>query len=165
MTSLKSIIFFILTSLALLSCGGASHYLASCNFSENDSYEVNSYFGCCGCQAKYFDIKSGKRIVEQVVYSYNCSSVGSPTKFVFNYDNRGRIISCDKYMATTANDFTLPLTNYERNVFSAIDTNNTLKANYTIIRFSEIKGFRKPVGSEITHSFPIVRKGEKLPVN
>jgi hypothetical protein len=154
-----------LTCLSLLSCGGASHYLASHNLSGNDSYEVNSYFGCCGCQAKYFDIKSGKRIVEQVVYSYNCSSIGAPTKFVFNYDKRGRIVSCDKYVATMTNDFTIALSDYEKNVFSVIDTSSTMKANYTISQFSEIKGFRKAVDKEITHLFPIVRKGEKLPVN
>jgi hypothetical protein len=39
-----------------------------------------------------------------------------------------------------------------------------MKANYTTIKFSAITGFRKPVDKEITHSFPLVKKGVKIPV-
>jgi len=148
----------------LTSCGGTTHYLSSGDFSKTATYKVNSYFGCCGCEAKYFIINSDKRKVEQIIYSYNCYSIGKPTKFIFNYNKRGQLISCDKYVATTSNDFTQTLNEQEKQLFSTIDTSSLLKANHTTIKFSEITGFRKPVDKEITHSFPLIKKGVKLPV-
>src|SRR5690349_20865694 len=145
MQVLKNIILVVAIFVTLISCGGTTHSLSSGQFSEEDNYKINSYYGCCGCEAKYFIINSGKRKVEQIIYSYNCYDTGKPTKFVFNYDKRGRIISCDKYIATTSNDLTLKLTEQEQNLFYTVDTSSLMKANYTAIKFSEIKGFRKPV--------------------
>ena len=159
----KNIILFFGISVTLISCGGTTHYLTSGNFSKDEKYQVNSYYGCCGCEAKYFLIDSGKRKIEQVIYSYNCSGIGSPTKFVFNYNRKGKIIGCDRYVATTSNDFTIPLSDYEKKLFLTVDTSNIMKANYTLTKFSEIRGFRKPIDKEIAHSFPLIKKGYKLP--
>ena len=164
MTIIKKIILLILIFVTLISCGGTTHYLSSGQFSRKDNYKINSYYGCCGCEAKYFIINSGKRKVEQVIYSYNCYAKGKPTKFVFNYNKLGRIISCDKYVATTSNDFTLKLSEQEKNLFYTVDTSSLMKPNFTIIKFSEITGFRKPIDKEITHSFPLIKKGAKLQV-
>ena len=84
--------------------------------------------------------------------------------FIFNYNRLGRIISCDKYVATTSNDFTLKLSEQEKSLFYIVDTSKLMRANYTKIRFSEIKGFRKPFDKEITHSFPLINRGGNLPV-
>jgi hypothetical protein len=151
-------------ALTLISCGGTTHYLSSGSFSKADTYNINSYYGCCGCEAKYFLINSGKRKAEQVIYSYNCYRIGKPTKFVFNYNKQGRLISCDKYVSTTTNDFSMELSDYEKKIFSMLDTSSMTKANYSVIKFSEIKGFRKPIDNEITHSFPLVKKGSDLQV-
>jgi hypothetical protein len=164
MTTLKNIILLIAIFVTLISCGGTTHSLSSGQLSKKDNYKINSYYGCCGCEAKYFIINSGKKKVEQIIYSYNCYGAGKPTKFVFNYNKLGRIISCDKYVATTSNDFTLKLSEQEKNLFYTVDTSSLMKANYTIINFSEITGFRKPIDKEITHSFPLIKKGVKLPV-
>lgn len=162
MTRLKKIIFSTIIFFTLISCGGTTHRLSSGQFSKKDNYKINSYSGCCGCKAKYFVINSGKRKAEQVIYSYNCYSTGKPTKFIFNYNKLGRIISCDKYVATTSNDFTLKLSEQERELFNMVDTSSLMKANNTTIKFSEITGFRKPIEPEITHSFPLIKKGSKL---
>jgi len=165
MAILKKIILSVIISVGLISCGGTTHYLASGQFSKKDNYKINSYYGCCGCKAKYFIITSGKRKVEQVIYSYNCYNIGKPTKFIFNYNDRGKLISCDKLVATTSDDFTQTLNEQEKQIFSTLDTSSLLKANYTTIKFSEIKGFRKPIDKEVTHSFPLIKKGYKLPIN
>ena len=165
MAILKKIILSVIISVGLISCGGTTHYLASGQFSKKDNYKINSYYGCCGCKAKYFIITSGKRKVEQVVYSYNCYNIGKPTKFIFNYNDRGKLISCDKLVATTSDDFTQTLNEQEKQISSTLDTSSLLKANYTTIKFSEIKGFRKPIDKEVTHSFPLIKKGYKLPIN
>jgi hypothetical protein len=164
MRPLKNILFAT-TIFILISCSGTTHYLASGNFTNNESYRINSYYGCCGCEAKYFILYTGKRKTEQIIYSYNCYGTGKPTKFVFNYNQQGRLISCDRYVATNANDFTQILNKNERKLFSTVDTSFLLKANYSIIQFSEIQGFRKPLEKEIAHSFPLIRKGYKLPVH
>jgi hypothetical protein len=158
-------ISLLFTTQLLISCGGTTHHLTSGNLSKNKTYHVNSYYGCCGCEAKYFLIKSGRRKVEQIIYSYNCYAKGKPTKFVFNYNKLGRIISCDKYVATTLDDFTLKLSEQEKQIFYAVDTSSLLKAKSTTINFSEITGFRKPFDKEVTHSFPLIKKGGKLKVN
>lgn len=164
MKAIKNIIFSIAISVTLFSCGGTTHSLSSGQFSKKDNYIVNGYYGCCGCEAKYFIIKSGKRKIEQIIYSYNCYGKGKPTKFIFNYNSIGRIISCDKYVATISNDFTLKLSEQEKKLFYMVDTSSLMKANSTTIRFSEITGFRKPIDKEITHSFPLIRRGANLPV-
>ena len=164
MITLKKNSFLIAIFVTLISCGGTTHYLSSGEFSKKDNYKINSYSGCCGCEAKYFIINSGRRKVEQIIYSYNCYRTGKPTKFIFNYNKLGRIISCEKYVATTSNDFTLKLSEQEKNLFYTVDSNSLMKANYTTIKFSEIKGFRKPNDKEITHSFPLIKKGVKLSV-
>jgi hypothetical protein len=157
--------FAYLIVVVLSSCGGTTHHLSSGKLSGNRAYTINSYFGCCGCQAKYFFIDSGKRHVEQVIYSYNCYNTGKPTKFVFNYNDAGKITSCDRYVATTINDYMLKLTEQEKLLFTTLEADSTLKATHTTIRFSEITGFRKPVDQEVTHSFPLIKKGNKLVVN
>ena len=158
-------IFYLISIFTLTSCGGTTHSLTSGNFSNNDNYKINSYFGCCGCQAKYFTINSRKRKVEQIIYSYNCYSIGKPTKFIFNYNDNGQLISCDKYVATNSNDYIQKLTEQERQLFSAIDTISSIKATHINIKFSEITGFRKPQEKEVTHSFPLIKKGYKLQIN
>jgi hypothetical protein len=159
-----NIFFGFLILATLLSCGGTTHNLSSGNFSKTHSYKINSYYGCCGCKAKYFTINSGKRKVEQVIYSYNCYGTGKPTKFVFNYNNKGRLMSCDKYIATVQDDFSLKLTDQEKMIFETLDASNVMKADYSTVRLSDIKGFRKPQDKEITHTFPLIKKGYKLPV-
>ena len=129
---------FYLTFIVTLftSCGGTTHYLASGDFSKTENFNVNSYYGCCGCEAKYFIINSGKRKVEQIIYSYNCYNIGKPTKFIFNYNVRGQLMSCDKYVATISNDFTQTLNEKERELFSKLDTSSLMKANHTTIKFA-----------------------------
>lgn len=165
MTTLKKIFFSLIIPVGLTSCGGTTHYLASGQYSKKDNYKINSYYGCCGCEAKYFIINSGKQKVEQVIYSDNCYNIGKPTKFIFNYNDRGKLISCDKLIATTSDDFTQTLNEQEKRIFSMLDTSILLKANYTTIKFSEIKGFRKPIDKEVTDSFPFIKKGYKVPIN
>ena len=75
------------------------------------------------------------------------------------------MVSCDKFIATTKNDFTMELTAEERSLFVTVDNDSTLKQEYNIIKFSEIKGFKKPRENDISHSLPLVKKGYKLPVN
>ena len=164
MAIFKNLILFITIFVSLISCGGATHSLSSGQFSKKEHYKINSYSGCCGCEAKYFIIIAGRKKIEQIIYSYNCYGTGKPTKFVFNYNILGKIINCNKYVATTSNDFTLKLTEQEKSLFATVDTNNLMKAKYTTIKFSEITGFRKSIDKEVTHSFPLIQKGYKLSI-
>jgi hypothetical protein len=164
--TLKNAFLFCSMVLLLLSCGGgATHHLASGTFSKNETYNINSYYGCCGCEAKYFLINSGKRKTEQVIYSYNCSGTSIPTKFIFNYNKQGEIISCDKYIATTANDYTIKLTDGEKFLLTAIESSTILAGKYTVIKLSLVTGFKKTPDQSIGHSFPLIKKGYKLPVH
>lgn len=158
------LIYILLISTLLISCGGTTHHLASGNFSENQSYRINSYYGCCGCHAKYFLLKTGKQETAQIIYSYNCYTIGKPTKFIFNHNKKGQIISCEKYIATTDSDFTIQITDAERHLFNLADTSITLRDISRIINLSAITGFRKPTSSETTHDFPLIKKGHKLPI-
>jgi hypothetical protein len=165
MRLVKTIVYSLAMLVTLLSCGGTTHSLLSGKFSNNESFKINSYYGCCGCSAKYFVIYSGSRMMEQVIYSYNCYAIGKPTKFVFNYNDNGKLVSCDKYVATTSEDFTQKLSEHESQLFSRLDTTVPPKINSTVTTFSEIKGFRKPMDDEVSHSFPLIKKGYKLPIN
>ncbi len=157
---------FYVVAILLVSCGGgATHHLASGVFSKNETYNINSYYGCCGCEAKYFLISSGKRKAAQVIYSYNCTGSGVPTKFIFNYNKQGKLISCDKYIATTANDYTIKLTDQEKMLFKAIESSAILEGRYTTIKLSQVTGFKRTDDKMIGHSFPLIKKGYKLPVN
>ena len=150
--AIRNLILLVL--LAMLSCGTTNN-ISSGNFSKKNSYKINSYAGCCGCDAKYLNIYEDKRLVEQIVYSYNCYTAGSPTKFIFNYNKIGHLQYCDKLIATTEDDFQIPVTAYEKIVFSSLDSVINSTRHTPIQTYSGIKGFRKPVEKEITHSFPL----------
>ena len=147
----------------LISCA-TKNKLSTGLLENNHNYKIYSYYGCCGCESKYFTISLGKKAVEQIIYSYNCHGKGKPTKFIFNYDKKGKIVSCDKFVATITNDFSMELSAQEKVLFAMVENDSTMKQEYNIIKFSEIKGFRKSLEKEITHSFPFLKKGYKLPV-
>ena len=163
METLKIKLLSLTIVLALLSCGGTTNNLASGEFSKIDNYKINSYAGCCGCKAKYFNIYQHKQIQEQIIYKYNCYTPGLPTKYVFNYKKSGNLVDCDKYIATANNDFEIALTGYETTMFSLLDS-DTLKFGNKTMQYSEIKGFRKAKDKEVTHSFPLIKKGYNLTV-
>jgi hypothetical protein len=125
--------YSVLIIFALAGCGGTTHYLASGNFSQNSNYEINSYYGCCGCEAKYFTISSAKQKIEQVIYSYNCHHIGLPTKFIFKYNDSKNLIGCDALVATTRDDYTLILNEQERQLFTEVATSDLLKPNHTAV--------------------------------
>lgn len=164
MKRFNSIILFSITLFTLFSCGGITNTLSTGQFSKNNSYNVKSYFGCCGCEAKYLLLKKGNRKTEQIIYSYNCYAKGNPTKFIFNYNKSGKIISCEKYIATNSSEYTIKLSEEEKQIFRTIDTSLLMRANSTKLKLSDITGFRKPLEKEITHSFPLVRRGFKIPI-
>ena len=119
---------------------------------------MNRYVGCCGCNATYFDIQLGNRTVEQVIFKYNCGSggAGKPTKYVFQHDAKGRIISGEKYVAAFSDDFSMLVTDDEKKVFQLVDSNGML---------SRILGFRKVKANEAHHHFPLIKNGVKLKLN
>jgi hypothetical protein len=162
MASLKINLLLLSIAPALLSCSRFNNTRSVGQFSKTTTYKINGYAGCCGCFARYFNIYEGKKIEEQVIYNYNCYSPGLPTKFVFNYAKNGNLVDCDKYIATSSNDIELELTSYEKRLFILLDTDTSLHAANTNIKYAEIKGFRKPKEKEVTHSFPLVKKGYKL---
>lgn len=151
------VLLFIL-SLASASCGGTTHLLSSGMLSHGNAFKVNRYVGCCGCKATYVDIQSGKRTVEQVTFNYNCGSggAGHPTKFVFQHDAKGRIISGEKYVAAFDDDFSMRVTDDEKKVFQLVDSSGML---------SRISGFRKVKANEPHHHFPLIKNGVKLKLN
>ena len=161
---LNKIFLLIITIAILTACGGTTHSLTTAEFSKTEICKVNSYYGCCGCEAKYFIVKKGRRKVEQIIYSYNCNGGGIPTKFIFNYNKIGHLISCEKYIATFDNDYTLKLTENEIKIFSTIDTSTMMKSKNNTIILLNIKGFRKPLDKDFPHLFPLIRKGYKLKV-
>ncbi|MGC4034911.1 MAG: hypothetical protein QM764_03045 [Chitinophagaceae bacterium] len=148
----------------LISCGGTTRILTFGSLTKNETYKINSYYGCCGCEAKYFTISVDGRKMEQVIYSYNCSAPGKPTKFIFNYNKHGRLVSCDRYIATTTNDFAIQLSEKEKELFSLLEKDSLTKVKYSMINFSDVTGFRKPYDKETVHSFPLIKKGYKLKV-
>jgi len=151
--------------LNIISCG-VTRNLANGKLSKNENYRINVYYsGCCGCVANYFMIYKRLKKVEQVIYSYNCPTGGNPTKFIFNNNIFGKIISCDKYIATTDSDFTIELTTYEKKIFSLIENNNNLQPEGKIVYFKDIKGFRKPKSTDITHHFPFIKRHWKVKIN
>ena len=46
----------------MLSCSGTKHVLDSGELANSSSYKINSYVGCCGCSAEYFNIYSKDNI-------------------------------------------------------------------------------------------------------
>jgi hypothetical protein len=159
----KNILYYA-TCVFLLNACSTSNNLKSGVFTTTYNYNINSYFGCCGCEAKYFTINKGKSPIEQIIYSYNCYNEGSPMKFIFNYNKKGQIVSCEKYIGTVNNDYTLPLTEQEIFILSLVKNDSTLKPKFAEREFYEIKGFRKPLEGEIAHSFPLIKNGIKLPI-
>jgi hypothetical protein len=148
--------------IVLLSCGGNKILLETVQISDQARYELNSYVGCCGCKANYFDLKLGNKILEEVIYSYNCSGPGIPTKFRFNYSENGKIVDFSKYIATTESDYEIQLTSSEKSLFAAIERDSTLKGKDISLSLSRIQGFRKLFAGEMGHSFPLIKKGYKL---
>lgn len=142
-------------SLMIISCGGTTHEITSGSLSNGNTFQVNRYIGCCGCEANYFVIKSGNRNVEQVIFKYNCGQggTGTPTKYVFLRDGKGKLKSGDKYIATMSDDFSIPLTEDEKKMFQLVDSSGML---------SQILGFRKPKANEPNHPFPLIKNGHKL---
>lgn len=160
-----NLLLFITVTLTFASCvTGTTHHLASGNFTKNETYEMNKYNGCCGCEAKYFILNSNGKKTEQVIYSYNCSGNGTPTKFIFNYDKKGALVSCSKYIATTVNDYTMKLTEQEKFLLTAAGKSSVLQPNYITIQLSDITGFRKPTDKELVHDFPLIKNGTALKV-
>lgn len=82
-----------------------------------------------------------------------------PTKFIFNYDEYGRLLYCNKLVATTDNDFEEALTPNESNLFLFLDKDKILNIGYKYIKYRDIKGFRKLKFAETSHSFPLVKGG------
>ena len=56
-------------------------------------FEVKKIVSCCGCSASYYNLYQRRKLIEQIVYNYNCPG-GSATKFLFNYNKR-RIVSSE----------------------------------------------------------------------
>lgn len=152
--TLRNFTLFSVLAMLFNSCGTTNN-IATGNFSKKDSYKINSYAGCCGCFAKYFNIYSGKKLIEQIVYSYNCYNAGSPTKFIFNYNEIGHLQYCDKLVATVNDDFQIPVTAYEKIIFVLLDSFINLNRYTPVQTYTGIKGFRKLIDKEITHTFPL----------
>ncbi|MGC4103524.1 hypothetical protein [Ferruginibacter sp.] len=164
--TIKRTLFIVSIAFSLLSCGAYVSNIASGSLSKTTRYKMYNYASsCCGCKAEYFNIyNSTGEIKEQVVYTYNCYSHGMPTKFVFNYDEYGRLIYCSKLVATTEDDFEEPLNESERTLLDEINKTKVLTIQDKIVRYSAIKGFRKPRSQEITHEFPLAKKSFGVPV-
>ena len=122
----------------LISCA-TKNKLSTGSLENNHNYKIYSYYGCCGCESKYFTISLGKKAVEQIIYSYNCHGKGKPTKFIFNYDKKGKIVSCDKFVATITNDFSMELSAQEKVLFAMVENDSTMKQEYNIIKFLRLK--------------------------
>jgi hypothetical protein len=154
----NSVVIFSFCFL-LVSCGGTTRNLSSGQFSKTEKYTIKSYYGCCGCAAEYFNIYNGSVWTEQLVYKYNCYSTGMPTKFIFNYDEYGQLLYCNKLVATSGDDFDDPLTSNERNLFLFLDKDKILVIGDNYIKYSTIKGFRKLKPGDISHPFPLIKGG------
>ncbi len=142
----------------LLSACDNTLFLSKGTLASNSYYEVKKVNSCCGCSATYYNIYENKRLVQQVVYDYNCPG-GNPTKFVFNY-NKGKIVSAERYVGVADESYTEPVSEQERKITSslmAIDTSKTLVV-------TQVKGYRKANHNDKRHSFPFIKKGYKLPI-
>jgi len=135
---LRSHISISILALILISCA-KKNTLSSGRLENKHNYKIYSYYGCCGCESKYFTISLGKKAVEQIIYSYNCHGKGKPTKFIFNYDKKGKIVSCDKFVATITNDFSMELSAQEKVLFAMVENDSTMKQEYNIIKFLRLK--------------------------
>ena len=164
MTNAKYILFSIGIITTMISCSGTTNKISSGRLSNIIKYRINSYAGCCGCFATYFDIYERGVKQEEVIYKYNCYNPGMPTKFIFKYDENGELLYCDKFVATVTSDFEAPLTANEKYIFDLLDKNQVLSINGTTIKYSEVKGFRKPKEQETTHMFPLINGGAKVKV-
>jgi hypothetical protein len=165
MQKIKQYLWIVAAIVLLYSCGGTSSKLFSGHLSQGERYKIKSYTGCCGCHAEYFEIYESSKVKEQVIYKYNCHTPGMPTKFVFSYSEGGEILYCDKYVATTDNDFEQRLTDNERALFELLENNNkTLILKNNSVRYSSIVGFRKAKKDEVTHTFPLDKNGYSVEV-
>lgn len=148
----------ILGSLLLSSCDNTL-YLSKGTLTKDSHYEIKKVYSCCGCSASYYNIYEKKRLLEQVVFNYNCPPSNLPTKFVYKYQ-KGKIISAQQYVAVRDSTYTMPVTEQEKQIHSSLAAVDTSKA----LPLSEVKGFRKPNGNEKRHGFPFIKKGYKLPI-
>jgi hypothetical protein len=160
----KQFILLFIVSELLCSCfSGTTKHLDSGQFSKTFQYRINRYAsGCCGCVAEYADIIKQGDIQEQIVYKYNCYSAGMPTKFVFNYDEYGLLLYCNKLIATTGNDVTVELTEEEKKLFSILDAKTYLVLANKIIKFSSIKGFRQVSANDVSHPYVILKNKKQI---
>lgn len=146
------LIFLIL--LIFTSCSKDNYvFLAKGNLEDNLSYEVKNVFSCCGCKASFFNIYKSKRIVEQVVYSYNCYKPGPPTKYLFTYDKTGKVTDCEAFIFVTDSSYLNGITKSESIIFTKLDST-----------LGNFKGSRKIKPNEVMHAFPFVKGGYKLAV-
>ena len=110
----------------------------------NDSYEIKSMTGCCGCKAILYNVIRDNRIIEQFVVETNCG-LYKPTKHLFTLDKKGRIIKMKSLVAVTDSSFTVPTTDIDKRIFIRLDSiyKDWTSINKRQINFADITGFRE----------------------
>ncbi|GAB2677716.1 hypothetical protein GCM10027036_34250 [Flavihumibacter cheonanensis] len=111
---------------------------------KNDSYEIKSMSGCCGCKAILYNVIRDSRIIEQFVVETYCG-IFNPTKHLFTLDRKGRVIKIKSFVAVTDSSFTLPTTDIDKKAFLKLDSiyKEWIGLNKRQIKFADITGFRE----------------------
>ncbi len=137
---MKRILAILCIVLLLQSCGGTAHLLQK-EYDGKTSYEINKYYGCCGCYAFYYNIYENKKLQSQFVAEMNCN-FWSPTRFSFLHGT-------EAYVCVTDSSYEIPLTALEKKLFLKLDS---LAEGMNEIKYSTFTGFRKPKEGEKVRS-------------
>jgi hypothetical protein len=110
----------------------------------NDSYEIKSMTGCCGCKAMLYNVIRDNRIIEQFVVETKCV-LYEPTKHLFTLDKKGRVLKMKSFVAVTDSSFTLPATDVDKKIFLKLDSiyKDWTSINKRQIKFADITGFKE----------------------
>ena len=92
-----------------------------------------------GCRLLYFNIYDKNILVEQVCVEFICS-LFQPTKFVFQHDQKGNIISYRKLVGVFDSTYTFQTTEVDKIAFEKLDSISSILRNRKI-NVKEIKGF------------------------
>ncbi|MFD2528042.1 hypothetical protein ACFSQD_19630 [Flavihumibacter stibioxidans] len=110
----------------------------------NDSYEIKSLTGCCGCNAILYNVIRDNRIIEQFVVETKCV-LFEPTKHLFTLDKKGRVLKMKSFVAVTDSSFTLPATDVDKKIFLRLDSiyKDWTSINKRQIKFADLTGFKE----------------------
>jgi len=120
------------------------------------------FSGCCGCTAIYSNVYKEKSLDVQYIHEYKCG-FGSPTKFIFEYNEAGVYLGVKGYIAVYDSTYIIPVSIRDKQLFTGMDS--LIMIQHPEVKkplFASITGFRAQKPGERTHPFAIGPKNKAI---